>query len=237
MPSKLRFAVALFCLVAGHAYGDGTVIDKVYHPYVEPLEWELEWRMIHEDENPVADKKRRQLHRLGLGRAVAESVFAELYLIGERSSDASLELEAYEFEILWQVTEQGEYAVDYGLLFELEKEHNEDIWEYSTALLLEKELGRYSVTANIGLTYEWGDDIKDELESSLALQTRYRHTPRLEPAMELYMGEDTLGLGPVLLGVERLGIMKALRWETGVIFGLDRETADYTFRLVVEYEF
>jgi hypothetical protein len=172
-----------------------------------------------------------------LGRALAEYVFAEVYLIGERSSDESLDLEAYELEVLWQLSEQGEYFMDYGLLFELEKEDDEDIWEYSTAALLEKEFGRFSGTANLGLTYEWGDDIKDELESSLVLQGRYRYNPRFEPALELYMGEDTLALGPVLMGMERLGVMKALRWETGLILGLDSDTADYTLRALLEYEF
>ena len=231
------FAVIFLSLVANLAPAGGTAIDKVYHPYVEPLEWELEWRMIHEDESPDTGEKRRQLHRVGLGKAVAETVFAEFYLIGEQSSDSSLSLEAYEFEILWQLSEQGEYAVDYGLLFELEKEHDEDIWEYSMALLLEKEFGRFSATANPGLTYEWGDDINSELESWLALQTRYRYSPRFEPALELYMGQDTRGLGPVIMGMERLGVMKALRWEAGVILGVDSDTPDYTLRAVLEYEF
>jgi hypothetical protein len=219
------------------AQADGTAIDKVYRPYVEPLEWELEWRMTHEDDNPITREKRRQLHRLGLGKAVAETVFAEFYLIGAQSAEQSLELEAYEVELLWQLSEQGEYAVDYGLLFELEKEHHEDIWEYSTALLLEKEFGRFSATANLALTYEWGSDIDDELESALALQARYRYSSRFEPALELYTGQDTRALGPVIMGVERLGIMKALRWEVGAIFGVDSATPDYTLRAVLEYEF
>ena len=241
MSISLRYTFSAgiaLCLVAvASARADGTVIDKVYHPYVEPLEWELEWRMVHENENPISGIERRQLHRLGLGKAVAETVFAEIYLIGEQSADESFSLEAYEFELLWQLSEQGEYAVDYGLLFELEKEHEEDIWEFSTALLLEKEFGRFSGTANLGVTYEWGDDIEDEIESSIALQTRYRYSPRFEPAVELYMGQDTRGLGPVIMGVERLGVMKALRWELGSIFGLDDDTPDYTLRVVLEYEF
>ncbi len=142
-----------------------------------------------------------------------------------------------EVELLWQMSEQGEYAVDYGLLFELEKERDVGTWEYSTTLLLEKEIGRYSATANLGLIYEWGDEIDNEWETALALQGRYRYSPRFEPALEFYMAEDTLGLGPVLTGVERLGLMKALRWEAGIILGMDKDTADYTLRGVLEYEF
>ncbi len=135
------------------------------------------------------------------------------------------------------MSEQGEYVVDWALLFELERESDNDIWEYSTAVLLEKEFGRFSTTANIGVTYEWGDDIGNEVETSLALQYRYRYSPRFEPALELYLGQDTRGFGPVAMGAQRLGTMKALRWEAGIIFGMDNDTADYTLRAVLEYEF
>jgi len=227
--------VGLYCSL--EVLADGSTIGKIYHPYVEQLEWELEWRMAHENESPVTGKKRRQNHRLGLGRAFSEFWFAEAYLIAERNSEDDLDIMAYELELLGQLSEQGEYFVDYGVLFELEKEDNADLWEYSTALLLEKEFGRFSGTANLGLTYEWGDDIADEWETFLSLQGRYRYSPRLEPAVEFYSAQDTLGLGPVLTGMERVGQRQAIRWEAGIIFGLDGDTADYTLKAVLEYEF
>jgi hypothetical protein len=79
--------------------------------------------------------------------------------------------------------------------------------------------------------------IDDEWESAVSLQMRYRYSPGLEPALEVYLGPDTTGLGPVLMGVERLGVQKALRWQLGVIFGMERETPDYTLRAVLEFEF
>jgi hypothetical protein len=233
----VKLIVVFLGCVSGVATADGPTIDKVYHPYVEPLEWELEWRMVNENENTISGEKHAQTHRLGLGKAIAETVFAEVYLIAGQSSDSSFSLRAYEFEILWQLSEQGQFALDYAVLFELERERNDGIWEYSTALLLEKEFGRFSGTANIGITYEWGADIDDEWETSVALQSRLRYSPRLEPAVELYVGEDTLGLGPVLMGTERLGAQKALRWEAGAIFGIDSDTPGYTLRAVLEYEF
>ncbi len=224
-------------LWATAALADGSAVDKVYHPYVEQLEWELEWRMAQEDDNPLTGERNRQVHRLGLGRAVSEYLFVEGYLIGARNSEKGLEMEAYELEMLWQLTEQGEFALDYGLLFELEREHEKNRWEYSTKLLLEREFGRFSGTANLGLSYEWGHGIDNEFETSLALQARYRYSPRFEPALELYAGEDSRALGPVLTGTERLGPLKALHWEAGVVFGVESNTPDYTVRALLEYEF
>lgn len=235
---RLTLSVTLCCLLLplqGHA--DGSVIDKIYHPYVNQLEWELEWRAVHQSRDPATGEARYQTQKLGLGRAVNEFVFAELYLLGEASADRSLQVRGWEAEVLWQVSEQGEYAVDYGLLFELEKARDDDVWEYATTLLLERELGRFSATANLGLVYEWGDDIADEFETTVALQGRYRHSPLLEPALELYLGEDTRALGPMLLGMARLGERQALRWEAGVVWALDNTTADYSFRALLEYEF
>jgi hypothetical protein len=51
------------------------------------------------------------------------------------------------------------------------------------------------------------------------------------------MGEETRGLGPVVLGRKRFGQMRGLRWELGLILGLESSTADYTLRAMLEYEF
>lgn len=239
MNKRVRGALAgvLIFALNSAAFADGSIIDKVYHPYVELLEWEIEWRMIHEQDGTSNGESRNQVHRLGVGKALSEFVFAEVYLIGERSDDSSLDIDAYEIELMWQLSEQGEYSVDYGLLFEVEREMDEDIWEYSTALLLEKELGRYSISANLGMTYEQGSSIKNEWESAVSLQARYRYSQRFEPAIEAFFGEDTRAIGPVVMGLERLGNATALRWEAGIVFGLDKETPDYTLRTVLEYEF
>ncbi|MBN7798093.1 hypothetical protein [Parahaliea mediterranea] len=216
---------------------DGLAIDKVYHPYVDPLAWELEWRVTHADYNPASDIDREEVHRFGLAKAVAPELMLEGYLIAERSANQDLKIEGYELEALWQLTEQGEKSLDYGLLFELEKERGQNAWEGAASLLLERELGRYSVTANIELGYEWGEDIRDEWETGLALQARYRYRMILEPMLEFYLGEDTVGLGPAAQGNIRLGGMKSLHWQTAVVVGVDGTTPDYTLRGLLEYEF
>ena len=149
---------------------DGSPVDKLYHPYVEQLEWELEWRMTQQDNEFEGDSSKHQQHKIGLGKSIYENVFVEAYFLGEHSWDECFALEAYELEILWQLSEQGEYSRDYGLLFELEKDKDDNGWELSNKLLLEKETGRFSNTANIGLSFEWGDNIKNEW---IALRKQY----------------------------------------------------------------
>ncbi|RLA19476.1 MAG: hypothetical protein DRQ61_09575, partial [Gammaproteobacteria bacterium] len=196
--------------VAGLAKADGLAIDKVYHPYVQPLERELEWRMIS------ADGEQKQ--RLGLGKSFSDQLFIEGYLVFEEENDNDLNLSEYEIEAKWQLTEQGELDIDWGIIAELEKSRHKDAWELSTALLMEKEWGRWVGAVNLRGIYERGDNTKTELESELAMQVRYRYSRQLEPALELYSGQNTKALGPVFMGEIRFGAGKKLHWETGVIF-------------------
>lgn len=215
---------------------DGNTVDKIYHPYVDALEQEIEWRAIYQDDQP-GKNDHIQLHRLSYGRAFGDRWFGEIYLTGENSEDTSFKLEAYEVEAKWQLTEQGEFWADWGLLFELEKEAHESIWEFSTGVLVEKEWGPWSGTANVLLTHEWGSDIEDEVESSVALQVRYRLSRWFEPAIEFFAGEDTKAIGPAIMGTINTGTRQNVHWEAGMIFGLDGDSANNTVRLLLEYEF
>lgn len=223
-------------LVSSMAGADGIVIDKVYHPYVDALENEIEYRSVFLNDG-ADDVSIDELHQLSFGRSIGERFFGEFYLIGAKTPTSGFDLEAWEVEFKWQLTEQGEYSADWGLLFEFEEEVDANVNEITVGLLAEKEFGRWSGTANLNLIQEWGSDIEDEFETSVSLQARYRYSRALEPAIELYAGQNTRGLGPAFAGNLNLGIRKSLNWEAGLIFGLDDETPDSTFRILLEYEF
>jgi len=239
--SAIRVNAVLLIMTAmtaapGVCLADGVVIDKIYHPYVQPNEQDLEFRAIFQD-HQTSKPDNLQLYKLSYGRSIGERWFAEAYVVGKATDDKSLHVEAYEIEAKRQLTEQGEYWADWGLLFELERETNKDAWEFSTALLAEKEWGKWSGTANFYITGEWGSDIGNELETRLGLQLRYRYSRSFEPALEFYSGQDTRGLGPAILGGIKLPDGKQFQWEAGYIFGLDNKSPDQTLRLLVEFEF
>lgn len=218
------------------AWADGVVIDKIYHPYVQPLEREFEWRAALQNDQPGRPDN-LELYRFAYGQSLGEKWFAEVYLVGETSDDASFDVKAYELEALRQLTEQGEYWADWGVVFELEKESGRDAWEFSTGLLAEKEWGKWSGTANLFVMQEWGSDIVNELETRLGLQARYRYARGFEPAIEIYSGEDTRAVGPAVMGQVKLDNKRQLRWEAGAIFGVDSKSPDTTLRFLLEFEF
>ncbi|MFT4939612.1 MAG: hypothetical protein ACI88A_002656 [Paraglaciecola sp.] len=219
--------------VSNNCRADGAVVDKVYHPYVVANEQEFEWRFTSRQN----DSGNVLSQRIAYGHSLTEYFTLEAYIIGERDENDDFGLHAYELEARWMLTDQGQYWADWGMLFELEKVHNSDQWEASTGLLFEKEFERTSLTLNALLIYEWGQDIRDELETEFRLKYRYRWIPELQPAIEIYTGEDFVGIGPAFMGVHRYQGQKQLKWELGFIAGLNGDSKDHTLRFAFEYEF
>ena len=218
------------------ALGDGVSIDRIYDPYVQQTEKELEFRaLIHNDSDPMQDDNQR--FKLGYGQSLSDSWFTEIYAVGHRKSDQSLQLDAYEIEFKWQLTEQGEYDNDWGLMFELERETVENAWEQSTTLIMLHQWRRWVGTLNASLSYQWGTTIDNEFSTAMAAQLHYRYKPSLEPGLELHLSADTTAIGPSLAGKLRLGGRKQLFWSTALLAGFNHTTPDISLNFNLEYEF
>jgi len=194
----------------------------------------VEWRSVFQSDDVLGDV---QKHSLGVGRSLSDRWAMEFYAIGTKSSGESISVDAYELEAKWQLTEQGEFTFDWGMVFEVERETSDDVWELSASLMSARDFGKWTAIANLGLIYEWGSGVADELETEFHLQARYRLKESLEPAIELHMGQDTVALGPALTGLQRLSPGKKFRWEAGVFWGVDSQSPDQTVKLNFELEF
>jgi len=211
-------------------------VGRVYDPYVQPLERELEFRSLYQtDDDSLESDILRQ--RIGFGKSLTERLFAEAYLLTQKQPGGSLRLQGYEAEVKVQLTEQGEYAADWGLLFEFERERSESIAEAAVAALVSRQWGDWVGTLNLGVEYEFGSDIDNEFETFLSAQWRYRLRESLEPGMEFYADQFTRGIGPVLTGLLRGAGAQKWSWEAGIILPLNDTTPDYTYRFLLEFEF
>lgn len=236
--SRLLTAALLAAgLLPGIASADGTIIGKIYSPYVQPEEREFEFTYTHERDNDDPLRDNRNLYKIGYGQSINESWFAELSISVEDAPESDAGIDGVELEALWQITEQGEYDYDWGMLFEAERSFENNINEIAAGIIVAKEWGRWVGTANLMLIYEGGSGVEDEFESSLATQLRYRYSRALEPAVELYSSDETKAIGPALLGNIKLDGRQQLFWETGIYTGLERKSADTTFKFILEYEF
>ena len=229
----LSFTVFYLLVFSIPAKADGIVVDKVYHPYVLPFERELEWRLVSHQ----TDSGNILAQRLGGGGAINDTIALEGYIVGERDDSGDFGLEAYELELRWQLIEQGKLWADWGALFELEKKHNEDVYEATSGFVIEKEFGKTSLTMNAFLVYEWGQDIQNEWESEFRAQYRYRYRSAFQPSIEVYVGEDFVGIGPGFIGLQRFDGQKQLKWEAGFITEISQSEQNHSFRLALEFEF
>lgn len=229
-------ALLIFGSVCVGVRADGNSVGKIYDPYVQLLEQEVEYRSLFQwDGSPELDD--RQRYSLGYGRAFSDRFFGEAYLIGHQGPGDSLNLDAVELELKWQLSEQGEFDNDWGLLLELERDMTENRWEAGTGLILLHEWPSWVATANFSAIYEWGEGIDEEFETRFAGQLKYRYRQALEPAIELFLSQNTRALGPVLTGALKLGRRQKLHWDAGLLLGLDIDTPNTTLRIGIEYEF
>jgi hypothetical protein len=90
---------------------------------------------------------------------------------------------------------------------------------------------------NLFVVYEWGNTIDNELETELRAQYRYRWLPQVQPSIELFIGEDFVGIGPGFMGLQRFDGQKHLKWEAGFITEVSHSGKDHSFRIALEYEF
>jgi hypothetical protein len=220
----------------GLCLADGIVVNKLYHPYVDALEQELEYRVAVQDGQPGLVNL-AQVHQLSLGTAIGQKLFAEIYLVGSKNRASGFQTQAWEAELKWQLTEQGEYGIDWGLLLEYEEQSHRAAHEFKVGLLAEKELARWSATANFFIIDERGNDVPNEFETVLSLQARYRYSSQFEPGIEFYAGQFTRGIGPVIQGTLVTGQRKSVHWEVGTLWGVSAESASNTWRFLLEYEF
>jgi len=162
-------------------------VDKVYYPYVHEGELEIETRAVHkfddEDEHKV---------RLGVGYGVNSFWFVEGYVIGKQKTGGSFDIVDVEIENKFQLTEQGQYWLDAGLLVELEKSTDGDVWEIVAGPLFQKQIKDWVITTNFLVEKKFGSDISTRgVELKGAAQLKYRLSPGLEPALEYYGDEET----------------------------------------------
>lgn len=209
-------------------------MNRVYHPYVEQNEREVEYGFTLRD----AGGENVLLNRAGMGYAWSDKLFTEVYLLTESMTHEGEQIRGYELEAKWQLTEQGEYWADWGLLLEAGTAKDINSHEFALGILWEKELAsRWVATANAIAEYEYGSDIKDEFETALRAQLRYRYSIAFEPAFEFYLDDQDWAAGPALMGTVKLSGRKQMRWELGLLIGLDDDTPESNVRGGIEFEF
>lgn len=222
--------------------------SKVYSPYVEKGELEIENRgVVSDDRDPAKDGALSM--KTGIGYGITDWWFAEAYAITSRTPGGSpFGLKGIEFESLFQLTPQGEYWADFGALVEYSigtKDHAAD--EIELTAIAEKDIGRTTHTANVTFVKELGPHAED-VALEYAWASRWRLSRYFQPGIEAYgeigevknaapLAEQEHQLGPAVIGTIPIGFAPGrLHYEAAYLFGLTSGSPDGAFRWLLEYE-
>jgi hypothetical protein len=216
--------------------------DKVYAPIVEQGETELEFRGGYRDFDGAPSE---HAFVFDVGYGVTSRWKTELVLEYAAEDGNPGTLEAWEWENIFVLTEQGKHWVDVGVFFEYENVFAAGPDEVKIGPMFQKEIGPTVANLNLLFEREVGDDASDETELAYSWQVKWRGKESLEWGLQGFGGlgeidhlgeEDEHILGPALFGVKRLASGNKFAYNGAVLAGLNAAAPDVTVRFELEYE-
>jgi hypothetical protein len=222
--------------------------DYVYTPTVEQGEKEIDFKFGTAKQQ---DGTSQAVTSLGFGYGATEYWFTELYLKRERVGSEGLTLA--EWENKFQLTETGKYAVDVGLITEIEAPMNngKEPWEFKIGPLFQTEFGKLQLNGNVLFERKFGPkDVDDShvTEIGYQWQAKYRLKSEFEFGAQGFgeMGKwnqwdnsrhQNHRFGPAVFGKLALGNKQAIKYNAAWLLGISDAAPNNTLRMQVEYEF
>jgi len=222
---------------------------KVYYPTVEKGETEIEFQGYVTFDEDRQQRNAQQL-KLGIGHGFTDWWFTELYAEVERAPESSdYEVEGYEWENLFRLTEPGKYWADYGFLVEYSRardSNDPNKWELKP--IVQKQFGSQLATVNLVFEHETGKNASDDWDLEYAWQYKWLGNPVLEYGLEGYghfgevthwddAGDQRHNLGPAIFGKIKTDSHHAWKYKLALLFGVTAATPAITLAGQAEYEF
>jgi hypothetical protein len=233
--------LALLGLLAAPAAQAGPA-DTVYLPIVEKGETEFEFRGGYRDFHGAPSE---HAFVFDVGYGVTSRWRTELVLEYAAEEGNPGTLEAWEWENVFVLTEQGQHWADVGLFFEYENVFAAGPDEIKIGPMFQKEIGPTIANLNLIFEREVGDDASGETELAYTWQVKWRGREALEWGVQGMGGLGELGhlgeedshiVGPALFGVRRLANGDKFAWNGAVLGGISEAAPDVTVRFQLEYE-
>jgi hypothetical protein len=240
MRISISFYTALFALLCATP---AWALDKIYSPYVEPGELSLEYSG-NRTFDKAPDKNNIQEHQFAVEYGATSRWETEFYANFGKEPDASFKMSSVEWENRFQLSEQGQYWVDPGLLVSYAHAIDKgDPDSLEIKLLLAKDVGRFTNIANVGFSQDLGPHAAGGPDYAFLWSTRYRYSEQVQPGFEIQsgLGQDSAlrhfsqqehYIGPALYG----RLFGHVKYEAAWLAGVSDASATSAARALVEYE-
>jgi hypothetical protein len=221
--------------------------DYVYEPAVEYGEREIDFKT---GTAKLRDGERASATSLGFGYGVTPRWFTEFYAKWHKEPGEASGFDAWEWENKFQLTETGQYPVDIGFILEIERpKDRSEGYEVRWGPLFQTDITD-KVQANLNLLIEkhYRADNAGPAVFQYQWQVKYRMRPEFEYGLQGFgetgpwdhwapSSEQAHIAGPAIFGKVHVGNHQAIRWNAGLLFGLNHGAPKNTLRLQAEYEF
>ena len=221
--------------------------DYVYEPTVEYGEREIDFKA---GASNLRDGTNANARSIGFGWGVTPHWFTEVYAKWHKDPAEGSGFDAYEWENKFQLTETGKYPVDVGVILEIERPKNRAAgYEVRWGPLFQAEITD-KVQANVNLLFQKNVKTEEPAPAQMQYQwqVKYRYREQFEFGAQGFgeMGpwnhwapssEQAHIAGPAIFGKLRVGPKQVIRYNAGVLFGLNNGAPRNTVRVQAEYEF
>ena len=212
----------------------------VYSPYVTEGQSEVEVRGHEQyDGDPALNTERA--YAVSIAHAFTDWWHPEIYLGSyEREPGGPNQLQGYEFENIFQLSEQGRYWADFGFIASYEYNTQPGVpgvLEFGP--LFEKHNGRVMQRLNFIWEKELGGGADGRYAFRATYAATYSFTHGFAPGLEAYYrpGDDSRQLGPALYGEITSEHGNELEYSVAYLLGLNRGAPDRVLAVRLEYEF
>lgn len=241
----MNHRLALSALVAGLLVAPvvhAGPADTVYTPNVEKGELELEFRGGVRDFG-AGPSEHAFIYEIGYG--FTNNWYSALVLEYAAEGGEQGKLEAWEWENVIALTEQGKYWADLGLFAEYEHGFSAGPDEIKIGPMFQKEIGPTVANLNLLFEREVGSGASNDVGMGYTWQVKWRgaetHEFGLQGLGELgkigHLGQDVEhSVGPAFFGTRRLASGNKFTYDAAVLAGVTKAAPDWTARVQFEYE-
>ncbi len=250
-----RPALAALLLVLGTENALAVSADEyLFTPTVTQGEREIDW---HFGTGSSGESTAAQSDTgLAFGLGVTQHWFTELDIEYRKQSPVGTRLDAFEWENTFQIGEPGEWPVDIGMEFNVEKPYQASSsslktggWSARFGPLLQKDMGKVQVNFNLLIARFFQSSEVSATQLSYQSQIKYRYSQPLEVGIQAFgrlssagqtwtaYSEQVHRVGPVVLGRLVLPGERSLSYNIAFLLGTTAHSPDRTLRFQFEYEF